>query len=1384
MYRGIPHHTIKNKPLNKVVAPNKTCKRRCSHKKGKKSHAVSRKKRIDWTQTGGAPVKLRPRVVSQIQVAPAPAPALSSTVPLPPSQVVPASAPEKKIDPGASTTDDTVHADEKTRVSTSLEEGPSAVADETQFLSDPPSIPPHTAMSPRLPITEDFTLTDALYPNLDDPSFNIKIAQKKEFYDTRYDGPITDVKTQAEKACNSTFEILPHQLFVKNFLSMQTPYNSLLMYWGLGSGKTCNAIGVAEEMRSYMKQTGMNKRILVLASPNVINNFRLQLFDESKLVMEGGMWNIQSCVGKSILDEVNPTHLNELNKERLIANVQAIIKTYYDFKGYIKFSNEISNALKPFPEGDPRRIRKIQSMFNNHLIVIDEVHNIRLTRDNEDLTTANYLYMIAKHAKNLRFVLLSATPMYNSYKEIIWLTNLMNVNDKRPEITADQIFDKDGQFRQSGVNNDAVLVGKELLQKKLTGYVSHVRGENPYTFPFRIYKTNLPPHEENTKYPPLYLTTIGSIQEKVYQLILNRIQDRFTSSAVTDASATLVGSAESATLLGYAKGVAEKIREGLETLDNVGYEHLRYPIQALNIVYGNVPTDATADTINLDNLIGHQGLMNVMEISKDNRYSYRAGQPHIFQRKNLPKYSQKMAAILDLIEDSSGIVMIYSEFIDSGVIPMALALEEAGFTRASGRHNRTAPLFAEKPKAADKPKAAPKKPLKYAMITGNKTLSPNNREELEWVTNPQNVHGDRVKVVIISRAGAEGLDFKNIRQIHILEPWYNMSRIEQIIGRGVRNLSHCALPFEERNVEIYMHASQTTDKLPTADMYLYELAFKKAKQIGRVTRLLKEIAVDCLLNREQNNFTLEKMASVPSNRKIPIHTAHGDMEYDVGDRPHTAICDYSETCPTGCQPDVPEEEIKGRNVLTYSVDYVSMNRVRIVDRIRQLFIVQPYYAIEDLVRKIQEQRDYPIEQIYYALTYLIENRNEFLVDSHGRLGNLVNRGEIYAFQPMEITDQTVSVFDRTFPLEIKPAKVQVEVNTTFQDEPAAEHDDVDIAAPDTLPLPAPVKKSQVDHGSITSKVHYKTLLEGIQQNMDAMMQMYLLSQLKTTAPKSKKKKRPVAEAMDIVAREDQPPLIKKHQEWTDYMIVGNIMGKIEGLFGIDEVQIQKYMVYHHLDSLLLTSKLVFAQHWLDHAIPKAPKDTSLIEEAVHKYVGDRVHVAGAEKYLILTNTANELVIYKATRNDQGAMTWTAAEYTDIADARLRVLDPIQQSWTPLTDHISSVVGFFMVEQVKDSVPSAVLKIKDFTKTTTSRNAKGENLKKAGKQRTMAVFNLVLGNLGYAQDPETSAQYNEFNHGSICMMLELILRHSRSANVTNRGRASYMTAEEAALMKIS
>ena len=150
----------------------------------------------------------------------------------------------------------------------------------------------------------------SLYPTLNDANFNIKIASKIEFFDTKYDGEIyKNIKERADMLANADFELQPHQAFVKNFMSFQTPYSSMLLYHGLGTGKTCSAIGVCEEMRDYMKQTNITKRIIIVASENVQDNFKLQLFDERKLKNINGIWNIRSCTGNKILKEINPMNM-------------------------------------------------------------------------------------------------------------------------------------------------------------------------------------------------------------------------------------------------------------------------------------------------------------------------------------------------------------------------------------------------------------------------------------------------------------------------------------------------------------------------------------------------------------------------------------------------------------------------------------------------------------------------------------------------------------------------------------------------------------------------------------------------------------------------------------------------------------------------------------------------------------------------------------------------------------------------------------------------------------------------------------------------------------------------------------------------------------------
>ena len=928
---------------------------------------------------------------------------------------------------------------------------------------------------------------------------------------------------------------------------------------------TCSAIGVCEEMRDYMKQIGITKRIIIVASENVQDNFKLQLFDERKLRLIDGVWNIRACTGNKLLQEINPMNMKGMTKDKVVSQIKNLINTYYIFLGYVQFANYIIKTMNYTEELErqtnknkkdkskkrekskiqllkdvkielnSRIINKLRKEFNNRLIVIDEVHNIRKTDDNDKKLVAVNLEMLVKSAQNMRFLLLSATPMYNSYKEMIWILNLMNTNDRRSRIEVRDIFDKNGNLKKNG---------EELLIRKATGYVSFVRGENPYTFPYRVYPSEFAKnrtfpaieypsyqmnlkkikHEDKKRILSLYLTTLeecgkcGKCQYCAYKYIIYNLRNKQFSITTKTGIVREMPSFENMESFGYTL-----LQTPLESLI------ISYPVTGLKELLEEIPSESGSDEFSesfseltptekddsdleqeyplpleetekdeededeeetnisaipakkeitilsnsqdtsntiLDNdasnktlvggahidphlLTGKTGLDRMMNYV-DNRsppfkgdFEYKKqtldSYGKIFSKDQIGLYSSKIKSILENIVNTEtgiigeGVILIYSQYIDSGLIPMALALEEMGFTRYGDSGAK--PLFKNTPTPVvdvrtmkppnDKKDFAP---ARYSMITGEPRLSPNNDFEVKGLTGDDNREGKKVKIVLISKAGSEGIDFKFIRQIHILEPWYNMNRIEQIIGRGVRNFSHKDLPFEKRNVEIFMYGTILGDnKEEAADLYVYRVAEYKAIQIGKVSRVLKETAVDCIINHDQTNFTQEIMNA---SLKEPITQilSNGEVlnDFKIGDAPFSPACDYMADCNYNCRPnkEIMDKEL---NEDTYSEKFIFMNSEKIMQRIRMLMRENFFYKKDNLIQLIRTPKEYPYVQIFAALTQLIEDENEFIVDKYGRDGRLINIGEYYLFQPIELSDKNLSLFDRSVPIDYKHEMVKFNI---------------------------------------------------------------------------------------------------------------------------------------------------------------------------------------------------------------------------------------------------------------------------------------------------------------------------------------------------------------------
>jgi hypothetical protein len=138
---------------------------------------------------------------------------------------------------------------------------------------------------------------------------------------------------------------------------------------------------------------------------------------------------------------------------------------------------------------------------------------------------------------------------------------------------------------------------------------------------------------------------------------------------------------------------------------------------------------------------------------------------------------------------------------------------------------------------------------------------------------------------MITQAGAEGLDIKGIREVHILEEYWNKTRKIQVIGRAVRYKSHIMLPPEERTVDIYEYIAvppNTTrlsdnydivtktfgkDEHTTVDASLYFLSEKREQLLSSFKNAMRESAFDCSINYAHNKESIGNCRICASTNK-------------------------------------------------------------------------------------------------------------------------------------------------------------------------------------------------------------------------------------------------------------------------------------------------------------------------------------------------------------------------------------------------------------------------------------------------------------------------------------------------------------------------------------
>jgi len=851
------------------------------------------------------------------------------------------------------------------------------------------------------------------FPQNNDPNLQEILFEKKEFNSNQLflDSTGTD-------KCNGEFSIKPHQIVLKNFMNKESPYKSLLVYHGVGVGKTCSGLTIAENFRDIYARP--DRKIIILCSKNIQIGWKKTIYTPDK--------GTNQCTGDSFTN-------SEAESSR---QVNKLIKQYYEIMAYQSFSNFVKRKQNEYVRSLPQeekhegRLRWIKEYFSDRLFIIDEVHNLRDEQGEKDMRDAvKTIEYILTHSENLRLVTLSATPMYNKATEIIWMLNMLLLNDKKTTIKYSDVFTKKGELKEEGY---------KLLIHKSKGYISYLRGENPITFPLRI-TPNLLRVDKKTKMYPFYsnnkdTSIMLGIKRPKLDLSGKKINVENKFKFLELFGSKMKGLQDF--VYNYAINEILTNKPDLDiTKEGVDNTQLR---QLSDFVYPGSKKDLVEKNINIDDFYGSKGIANslnrngVTYLYKDKKYPF-------FDRDFITNHSAKMSSLLNCIDNSEGIIFVYTNYIDSGTVPLQLMLEQNGYKRYDKKKMLSYPEYnSSLDKHACKREQMSYNCLKKSdagedfkqatfMVIDGSTNKKELAEQLNVVTSKGNNMGQRIKIIIGTVAASEGLDFKRIRNIHILEPWFHLNRIEQTVGRGIRYCSHADLDDNKQNVTVYLHASTLKNDRESIDTYIYRYAEKKSIDIGIIENILKQNAIDRYLYENVNVISSNSLNYVKMN---PSSINSIEINVDPTDKAYSKVCSYMNECDFNKDLDINYDVVLNKDTF---LDTYSKNAIQnIKQKISQLYSDFYVFRLDSILGLMNEYGYTYDEMIYQALSEMINER--YIIYSKSKSsGYIINRGDYYIFQPFLYEDIYLPIQYRIDYTEIKKNKIKLDRIDKYTDKP-------------------------------------------------------------------------------------------------------------------------------------------------------------------------------------------------------------------------------------------------------------------------------------------------------------------------------------------------------------
>jgi hypothetical protein len=820
---------------------------------------------------------------------------------------------------------------------------------------------------------------DSILKSIDksmEPSYNVKVSPSewvlpnRKKYPNWVDVTFKYKKTAKAKCleCNegeecvvkpNTVSLFPHQDFVKDYMQFASPYRGILVFHGLGVGKTATSVAAAEMLSNHMSVVVMLPTSLEANYINEIKKYGRQFYMLKQhwtfVPIESMGENLPNFLAKMSVNAITATKNGGIwypqigkspNFNDLPEDLQNEIVDQID--------NTISNRFH-FVHYDGLRKQHIKDMtknetinpFDNKCVIVDEVHNF-ISRVSNGRMIGSAIYKLLMSAKNCKLIFLSGTPLINYPYEIAFLINLLT----GPRVEYCISLLKNSKIDTEVIDN--ILAGHENVDiysfeintRKI--YISLL----PEGFKFKDkasstverYKENSKSHEDifekildeiTKKGFKIYkkssknnFNTLPEKQEQFNNLFVSMDDGQMRNqwlfmkrilgvvSYYSSYSPELYPSVEikdvPLELSDYQFGIYEKSRDkerskeksaskfkGSQDTNNIfnssGQVYRFYSRANCNFVFPqdiDRPTPSSFKSMksikeidDLDNSLEEDDeKSNSGEKNKDDvapkEYSdlVKEALSKLYKSdylldSNIEMYSPKFKLILKHIVEMKGTSLVYSQFRTvEGLGVFALTMKKNGF--AEFKVKKVGDQWDIDINLEDYHKP------KYMEFTGNNeqtqillkifnsdlenlpVLIKNKLKELDTQKkNEGNLYGSLIKTCMITQSGAEGISLKNVRQVHIVEPYWNHIRIDQVIGRAVRTCSHVNLPPSKQNVTVYVYYTKFSqkqlagsftlknqDKGKTSDEYIYDIAKRKKNIIDQMLEMMKRASVDCGLN--------------------------------------------------------------------------------------------------------------------------------------------------------------------------------------------------------------------------------------------------------------------------------------------------------------------------------------------------------------------------------------------------------------------------------------------------------------------------------------------------------------------------------------------------------